>query len=118
MKKFATILLFLSTTALIEITAQNVGINSDGSLPNASAMLDIKSANKGLLIPRVALTGTNDITTISSPATSLLVYNTATAGSGGTAVAPGFYYWNGSGWASLSSSTNGSLWHRSSRQSH
>ena len=78
--------------------AQSVGINNDGSSPNASAMLDVKHPNKGLLIPRVSLSGTGDITTIPSAATSLLVYNTATSGSGGTGVTPGFYYWNSSAW--------------------
>src|SRR4051812_25527576 len=79
------------------IYAQNVAINNDGSVPHPSAMLDIKNANRGLLIPRVALSGTSDITTIASPATSLLVYNTATTG-GGTAVTPGYYYWSGTAW--------------------
>ena len=64
-------------------------------------MLDVKSTNKGLLIPRVTLTGTNDAVTISSPAASLMVYNTATAGGGATAVTPGFYYWNGTAWERL-----------------
>lgn len=83
--------------------AQNVGINSTGSTPNSSAMLDIDANNKGLLIPRVALTGTTDAVTISSPATSLLVYNTATAGG----VTPGYYYNSGTSaspiWISFSS---------------
>lgn len=83
--------------------AQNVGINSTGSAPNSSAMLDIDANNKGLLIPRVALTGTTDVVTISSPATSLLVYNTATAGG----VTPGYYYNSGTSaspiWTSFSS---------------
>jgi trimeric autotransporter adhesin len=33
--------------------AQNVAINADGSRANANAILDIKSSNKGLLIPRL-----------------------------------------------------------------
>src|SRR4030095_6772822 len=81
--------------------AQSVGINNDGSAPNPSAMLDVKHPNKGLLVPRVMLTGTNDVTTIPSAATSLLVYNTTAAGSGATAVSPGFYYWNGAAWLIL-----------------
>ena len=75
----------------VRVFAQvGVGIIS----PDASAMLDITSANKGLLIPRIALTGSTDNVTIPSPAASLLIYNTATAGSGRYAVSPGFYYWN------------------------
>lgn len=68
--------------------SQNVGINTTGANPNASAMLDIESSNKGLLIPRIALTSTSDATTIPSPATSLLVYNTTTTGG----MTEGFYY--------------------------
>ena len=72
-----------------------VAINSTGNTPDNSAMLDISASNKGLLIPRVALTGTTDNTTIPSPVTSLLIYNTATVSD----VAPGFYYYTGSDWA-------------------
>ncbi|MEI6748884.1 MAG: hypothetical protein WCM93_06965 [Bacteroidota bacterium] len=75
----------------IQLYAQNVGINDDGSTPDNSAMLHVKSANKGLLIPQIALTGVNDAASIPSPATSLLVYNT-TDGSGLT---PGYYYNSG-----------------------
>ncbi|MBN1926142.1 MAG: hypothetical protein JW798_09925, partial [Prolixibacteraceae bacterium] len=66
----------LLTLLLFYGNAQNVGINADGSAPDNSAMLDVDASNKGLLIPRVALTGANDATTIASPATSLLIYNT------------------------------------------
>jgi hypothetical protein len=79
--------------------AQNVGIGT--ATPHPSARLHIEDNARGLLIPNVALTGTNDVTTVSGPATSLLVYNTATAGSGATAVTPGFYYWDGSQWVRL-----------------
>jgi hypothetical protein len=79
--------------------AQNVGIGT--SSPHPSARLHISDNARGLLIPNVALTGTNDVTTVSSPATSLLVYNTNTAGTGATAVTPGFYYWDGSQWVRL-----------------
>ncbi len=75
--------------------AQNVGINTDGSSPDESAILDIKSTDKGVLIPRVALTGTTNNTPIGAGIqASLLVYNTATVSD----VTPGFYYWDGSAW--------------------
>ena len=90
-------LVFLITISTVRISfAQNVAINADASLPNSSAMLDVKSTSKGMLIPRVTLTGTADVTTILTPITSLMVYNTTAAGSGTTAVVPGYYYWNGS----------------------
>src|SRR4030095_14168378 len=91
--------------------AQSVGINNDGSSPNPSAMLDVKHPNKGLLVPRVTLTGTGDVATIPSPATSLLVYNTATNGAGATAVTPGYYYWSGSAWLRLNTgAVSGTPW--------
>ncbi|MCO5269706.1 MAG: tail fiber domain-containing protein [Brumimicrobium sp.] len=88
--------------------AQNVGINATGAAPAASAGLDIDFTNKGVLVPRVALTATNSASPVASPATSLLVYNTATAGSGATAVTPGYYYWSGSAWVRFS--TGGDDW--------
>lgn len=111
MKKILTIALLaggLSSTAL----CQNVGINTSGNMPDASAMLDVTSANTGLLIPRIALTAANVASPVTAPATSLLVYNTATAGTAPYAVLPGFYFWNGSAWVSLltSSGISGSAW--------
>ncbi len=80
--------------------------------PDPSAKLDISSNNKGVLFPRVALTGINDITTIPHPASSLLVYNTATTKGGSTAVTPGFYYWNDKSWVLMSgtNSVDASSW--------
>lgn len=78
-------LLFLSVGIAY---TQNVGIGT--STPNISAKLDISATDRGLLIPRVALTMTTASSPISSPANALLVYNTATTGN----VTPGFYYWS------------------------
>lgn len=36
------------------LMSQNVGINETGANPDASAMLDINTSNKGLLIPRLS----------------------------------------------------------------
>ncbi len=79
------------------VLSQNVGINSFSAIPDASAMLDIASTNKGLLIPRVALTNTTSTLPIVSPATSLLVYNTNLVAD----VLPGYYYWSGAKWLQL-----------------
>lgn len=49
-------------------SAQNIGINSTGATPNVSAALDVDMTNKGLLIPRVSLTDTADVTTITQTA--------------------------------------------------
>ena len=69
--------------------------------PHASAKLDVTSTDKGFLPPRIALTGTNDVTTIASPATGLIIYNTATAGTSPNNVLPGYYYWDGLKWNGL-----------------
>jgi hypothetical protein len=88
--------------------SQNVGISAtNGFTPDASAGLDISYTNKGLLVPRVALTATNAAGPITSPATSLLVYNTATAGTSPNNVVPGYYYYSGSAWVALNTSASG-----------
>jgi hypothetical protein len=105
-KKLSLILMFFVTSACV--LAQNIGINSTGVAPAASAMLDISSTDKGLLIPRVALTAANSASPVTSPETSLLVYNTATAGTAPDNVVPGYYYWNGTAWIALVTSSSGS----------
>ena len=72
-----------------------VSINTTAIAPVASAMLDITSGNKGLLIPRVSLLSNVDVATIAAPATSLLVYNT---NAGMTNGALGFWYYDGTKW--------------------
>jgi len=71
---------------------QNVSISDFSTSPDASSVLDINSTSKGLLIPRVSLTATNVGSPITLPATSMLVYNTATAGVSPNNVFPGYYY--------------------------
>lgn len=75
--------------------------------PEPSAMLDIESSDKGVLIPRVALSSTNVAAPVTpAPSTGLLVFNTATSGTGATAVSEGFYYWNGTQWVRLQTTNN------------
>jgi hypothetical protein len=72
-----------------DLLAQAVGINT--STPDASAVLDIQSNNKGILIPRVSLTSMTDATAITNPANSLLVWNTNAA----LLFGAGYYYNSG-----------------------
>jgi hypothetical protein len=69
--------------------------------PSPSAKLEVASTNQGFLPPRIALTATNAASPVTSPATGLLVYNTATAGTAPNNVVPGFYYWKGTLWVRL-----------------
>lgn len=80
-----------------------VGIGPNSFTPNAAAGLEVSFTNKGVLLPRIALTSATDVTTIPSPVTSLLVYNTGTGG----LTPAGFYYWNGSQWQMLGSGGGG-----------
>ena len=89
----AVILLLIAPTA---IQAQSLSINTDGSTANASAMLDVKSTVKGLLIPRMTRTERN---TIASPATGLMIFQSGPDSSG-------FYYYTGSRWIWMFSVAN------------
>lgn len=85
MKKCTLLLLFL----FFENTFQaQVGINT--TTPNSSSILEVVGSDKGILIPRIALTGSSDTTTIPFPAHSLMIYNTAS----GNGMVPGYYYWS------------------------
>ena len=104
LKRF--IYLFILSFVLISGFGQT-GIGT--TTPNASAKLDVSSTTQGFLPPRVTLTGTNDNTTIKNsagtsitPATGLLVYNTATTTTDPFRVVPGYYYYNGTTWISIS----------------
>jgi len=94
MKKW---ILFIGLCWVLNLNAQT-GIGTTS--PNASARLDVSATNKGFLPPRVALTSTTSASPITSPATGLIVYNTATVGTytSTTSVVPGYYYWNGTKW--------------------
>jgi hypothetical protein len=87
-------LCLLSVFFLIGIMtfAQSVGINTDNSAADNSAMLDVRSDTKGFLMPRLTQSQREAII---SPATGLMVFQTD-----GTV---GFYYYNGTSWWVISS---------------
>ena len=70
MKK--TILLFLNCLLIGAIYAQ-VGVNSDQSAPDPSAMLEVKSSSLGFLPPRLSSAQRDQI---SNPALGLMIFNT------------------------------------------
>jgi trimeric autotransporter adhesin len=90
---------YITTFLLLVISSLHAQVGIGTTTPDASSMLDITSANSGLLIPRVALASTSDITTIALPVTSLLVYNSGFSPNG-------YYYWNGSIWVQLAVASN------------
>ncbi len=66
----STVLIFSFSTSLF---AQNVSINSTGSNPDASAMLDVSSTTTGFLMPRMTTTQQNAILL---PLNGLTIFNT------------------------------------------
>ncbi len=93
------ILVFLHQGSVLHA---QVGIQTN--TPDPSAILDITSTDKGLLIPRVTLTAVlSDPSPVSAPATGLLVFNS------GSNQLQGFYYWSGSEWTMLKPSDAGDV---------
>ena len=68
--------MILYLLSVITANAQSVAINNSGTPPDSSAVPDINSSHKGLLIPGVHLLSVIDSVTIQHPAVSLLIYNT------------------------------------------
>lgn len=94
--KLLQALMFVILMPFLAQSQQNVGIGT--TTPNGSSMLDISSSNKGLLIPRVALTSTTSPSPLGAFVAGMMVYNTATAGTPPNNVTPGFYLCNGVQW--------------------
>ncbi|MCX7862703.1 MAG: fibronectin type III domain-containing protein [Bacteroidales bacterium] len=69
------IIFLLACLLLSSLLFSQISINTTGANPDNSAMLDIQSTSKGLLIPRMTTTQRNSI---SNPANSLLIFNTTT----------------------------------------
>jgi hypothetical protein len=68
-----------------------VSVNSDGSDPDPSAMLDIKSSDKGLLLPRIDFNDRPEY-----PAVGLMIYVTSNGPSGN-----GLYIYDEAGWSKV-----------------
>ncbi len=83
------------TTAANNIYYNGGSTGLGTATPDTSALLDITSSTKGILVPR--MTGANK-TAIVNPATGLLIYQTD-----GTA---GFYYYSGAAWKAVTTAAS------------
>lgn len=108
MKKILFLLFSILTLfAFSDISAQ-VGFGTD----TPRGALEVYSSTNGIVFPQIALTSTSvsapvvNPQTAGAPATGTLIYNTATAGAGATAVTPGYYYWDGVQWVISKTGTN------------
>lgn len=75
-----------------------VSINTTGTAAHASALLDLSSTSKGILIPRMT---TAERTAIASPATGLMVYDNNSNN---------FWFYNGTSWAAINTGSGSSPW--------
>lgn len=74
-----------------------VAINTTGNAPDSSAVLDLQSTDKGILIPRMTTAHRN---AIDDPANGLMVFDTESNS---------FWFWNGSEWSEVGTSREWSL---------
>ena len=90
--------IFITALVLCGLNAMaQVKIGDNPTNVNPNSVLEMESANKGLLFPRVALTGTADFAPMDAHVQGMTVYNTASAGN----VTPGLYTNDGSKWVKL-----------------
>ena len=73
--------------------SQSVAVNTDGTPADTSAMLDVKSSIKGILIPRMS---TAERQAIITPATGLLVFDNDVLT---------FWFFNGVNWIEIAISS-------------
>src|SRR3954471_17463167 len=87
-----SIVIFLHLNA----AGQSVSINTTGASAASTAILDVTSTSKGILIPRMNKTQKNGIT---SPATGLMIFQD-------NPDSTGFYYYSGSRWVWITDALN------------
>jgi len=93
--------LTVKENAYLATVSGRVGIGTTG--PHSAAILQLQATDKGFLPTRVALTSAISWSPlVGTPVDGMLVYNTATAGTGQNTVSPGYYYWFAGRWRRLS----------------
>jgi hypothetical protein len=96
-EKITRIGLVLITFLTSDYVFGQVKVGDNPTQINANAIMELESANKGVLLPRIALTSTSSPSPMSAFVAGMVVYNTATAGD----VVPGFYVSNGLSWTKI-----------------
>jgi uncharacterized cupredoxin-like copper-binding protein len=87
------------TIFLLTITGIQAQVGVGTRTPNPDAMLEVSATNKGLLLPRIALTASTAASPLSAHVAGMTVFNTASVAD----VTPGYYYNDGSKWLRLAS---------------
>jgi hypothetical protein len=96
MKALKTLFIALAFIATYTLNAQ-IAVTTDGSSTDGSAMLEVKSTDKGFLPPRMTESQRD---AISNPATGLIIYQTDETA--------GLYQFDGTTWATIGGSSGGS----------
>ena len=95
MKSIIKITLVITLSIInYQLSIAQISINETGNNSDASAMLDVSSTDKGILIPRMT---TTERINISNPATGLMVYDTTTVT---------FWYYDNSQWNEIRNGTD------------
>lgn len=87
--KFFIVLILLLISSFLSVFAQGISISPDGSPPDSSAILDVKSTTQGILLPRIS---SDSRYAIVNPARGLVVFDTTTNT---------FWYYTGTLWSDL-----------------
>ncbi len=87
----------LVTITVYTDSFSQVKIGDNPTILNTNSLLELESTNKGLLIPRMALTETTNASPLTNHISGMIIYNIASQND----VIPGFYYNDGSKWVKL-----------------
>ncbi|MEP7164638.1 MAG: tail fiber domain-containing protein [Ferruginibacter sp.] len=90
----------IANTICYDASSQSLGVNTTGAPAATSAILDVSSTDKGMLVPRMSKTERN---AIASPATGLMVFQNAPD-------SVGFYYYDGTVWLWLATNKSSAGW--------
>lgn len=89
-----SIMLFAAAIAYSPRLLAQVKVGQNPTTLNPNAILELETNNKGLLLPRLALTATTNPAPLSGFVKGMLVYNTTANGT----IAAGLYYCDGTKW--------------------
>jgi hypothetical protein len=95
--KIFSVVIFSIAICFGQGVSAQIKIGNNPTTMNANAVLEIESVNKGLLLPRLALSSTSSPSPMISFTYGMLVYNTATQND----VTPGMYYSDGVKWLKM-----------------
>lgn len=93
---------FLTICLVLMVFSLKAQVGIGTTSPDPSAILHLESNSKGFLLPRIALTSSSDVVTVSSPVAGLLIYNTGLGG----LTPEGIYQWKSGGWKLILDSTS------------